>query len=140
MCPAPNGREREIKNDPRLQKKISHLQGIDYRVPLDEAVEEEAPETEIVDAFAVETGEETTFEEEMGMGQATDILGELMDMNEQVTRALRSCFGRCSRLLASGAGLFGRCTVVTTACGVNLTHPVLPTTAGRDHLDDSALQ
>lgn len=84
MCPAPSGREREVKNDPRLQKKISQLKGIEYRIPLDDVVEEEPAETQVIDAFAVETGIHTEFEEELG--QATDILGELMDMNEKVPR------------------------------------------------------
>ena len=91
MCPAPQGREREIKNDPRLQKKISELQGIEYRIPLVEVPEEQPGETQVIDAFAVEGGVHTEFEEELG--QATDILGALMDMNEKVTTASEAAVG-----------------------------------------------
>ena len=81
MHPKKDGREKEIARDPRLQKKIAQLKGVTYTVPLAE-VAEDPVESGVVDAFAVQKGCVGSFEEELG--QATDILGELMDMNEKV--------------------------------------------------------
>jgi len=79
MHPRPVGRSVEVDSDPRLQKKIAEMKGVEYLIPMPIAEEPEMMERMM--ETMVRDEPVGSFEQELG--QAKDIMSEIMDMGEK---------------------------------------------------------